>query len=84
MYSQRFNRSIILTKHAKIRMQERNISEVELLEVIDNSHIRTKDDTHFWSYKNFDYRTDNLICAVLVLESVLVVKTVMHEFNVEE
>ena len=84
MHSKRFNRSIILTKHAKIRMLERNINEDELLEVIDNGHVRMKDETHFWSYKSFDYRNDNLICAVLVLETVLVVKTIMHKFTVEE
>lgn len=28
-------------------------------------------------------RTDNLICAVLVLEGAVVVKTVMHDFTLE-
>ena len=37
-----------------------------------------KDDTHLWAYKQLPGRADNLICAVLVLETAVVVKSVMH------
>lgn len=52
--------------------------------MIDTGGTRFKDDTHLWAYKHLDGRSDNLICAVLVLEAVVVVKTVMHEFTPEE
>jgi len=83
MQSTRFNRPVILTRHALMRMTERNITELELLLVIDTGDIKYKDDTHLWAYKHLDQRIDNLICAVLVLETVVVVKTIMHNFELE-
>jgi hypothetical protein len=51
--------------------------------VIDTGDTRYKDETHLWAYKHLANRTDNLICAVLVLETVVVVKTIMHNFEPE-
>lgn len=82
MSSVRFQLPIILSNHAKIRMIERDISAVMLLEVIDSGGTRYKDDTHLWAFKEFPERHDNLLCAVLVLEDCVVVKTVMHHFAV--
>lgn len=63
-----------------LHMVERNITGDELLAVIDTGDTRFKDNTHLWVYKHLTGRCDNLICAVLVLETAVVVKTVMHEF----
>ena len=82
MYSNRFQRPIVISNHAKIRMTEREISEAMLLEVIDSGDTRYKDTTHLWAFKEFPERHDNLLCAVLVLEDRVVVKTVMHHFSV--
>ena len=83
MFSTRFNRPVILTRHASLRMEERQISESELLLVIDTGETRFKDDTHLWAFKHLTERADNLICAVLVLETAVIVKTVLHEFTLE-
>jgi hypothetical protein len=64
------------------RLLERNISEALLLEVIDTGDTRYKDETHLWAFKSFPERADNLLCAVLILEDRLIVKTVMHHFAV--
>lgn len=82
MYSERFKRLVVISAHAKIRMAERDISDAMLLEVIDSGDTRYKDATHLWAYKEFPGRHDNLLCAVLVLEDRVVVKTVMHHFSV--
>lgn len=82
MFSTRFQRPVIISSHAKIRMIERNINEAMLLEVIDSGATRYKDETHLWTFKEFPERHDNLLCAVLVLEDCVVVKTVMHHFTV--
>lgn len=82
MFSNRFQRPIIISSHAKIRMVERGISEIMLLEVIDSGDTRYKDSTHLWAFKEFPERHDNLLCAVLVLEDRVIVKTVMHHFSV--
>jgi hypothetical protein len=84
MHSTRFNLPIILTRHAIQRMKERHISEQELLEVVDTGDCKFKDETHLWAYKHLNGRNDNLICAVLVLEDAVVVKTVMHAFTPED
>ena len=82
MFSVRFQRPVVISSHAKIRMIERDISEEILLEVIDSGDTRYKDSTHLWVFKEFPARHDNLICAVLVLEDCVVVKTVMHHFTI--
>jgi len=73
---------VVISSHAKIRMAERNVSDAMLLEVIDFGEARYKDATHLWAFKEFPERHDNLLCAVLVLENCVVVKTVMHHFVV--
>lgn len=82
MFSIRFHRTIVISGHAKIRMAERDISEAMLLEIIESGEARYKDPTHLWVSKAFPARQDSLLCAVLVLENYLVVKTVMHHFTV--
>ena len=69
--------------HAANRMRERAIDSAMLVEVIDTGETRYRDATHLWAYKDFPDRADNLLCAVLVLEHAVVVKTVMHHFELE-
>lgn len=79
-FSQRYNKRIAITRHARQRMGERNIDDDMLVDIIDNGQTRFRDPTHFWAFKHFPERNDNLLCAVLVLEDCVVVKTVMHHF----
>jgi hypothetical protein len=65
-------------------MRQRAISVAELQEVIDHGDTRFKDETHLWVFMNLSGRSDNLVCAVLVLEDAVVVKTVMHYFVFED
>ena len=80
MFSKRFNRPIVITEHAELRMTERTISHIMLLDTIDTGTTKYSDETHLWVYKHYPNRSDNLICAVLVLEHSVVIKTVMHHF----
>lgn len=82
MFSTRFLRIIVITRHAQMRMDERGINEALLLDVIDSGETRYRDTTHLWVFKDFREHSDNLLCAVLVLEDQLIVKTVMHHFEV--
>ena len=52
--------------------------------LIHTDETRFKDPTHLWAYKKLPGRTDHLVCAVLVLENAVVVKTVMHAFVLED
>ncbi len=81
MYSRRFKRPVVLTRHAIQRMAERQIDEALLLRVIDEGGTRYSDASHLWAWLNVPGRDDNLLCAVLVLDDAVVVKTVMHRWE---
>ena len=83
MFCRRFERQVHITRHAPERMLERNISEEQLIELLETGDTRFKDYTRLWIAKAFPKRTDNLVCAAVVLEDLLVVKTVMHHFDWE-
>lgn len=80
MFSARFDKPVIVTDHARRRMTERGVSEVLLLDLIETGEARYKDSARLWLAKHYAERDDNLLCAVGVLENVLVIKTVMHRF----
>ena len=84
MYSNRFNRAIIITRHAQLRMVERGISDADLLDIVETGSTKFSDESHLWVYKHYINRSDNLICAVLVLEHSVIIKTVMHHFTLKE
>jgi hypothetical protein len=84
MFRLRFARRVVVTDHAAQRMAERHVSEAELLALIDTGEARHVDERRLWAYKHFPQRADNLVRAVLVLEGVVVVKTVMHHFTLED
>jgi hypothetical protein len=81
MQSERFERPVFVTAHARERMIERGIEAALLLDLIETGEARFKDDVRLWIAKAYDDRNDNLVCAAVVLERSLVVKTVMHHFT---
>jgi len=81
MFSIRFQRTVVVTRHARERMVERELTDSMLLDVIDLGETRYRDSTHLWAFKEFPERNDNLLCAVVVLEDGVIVKTVMHHFS---
>ncbi|MFP3343665.1 hypothetical protein R0J87_14290 [Halomonas sp. SIMBA_159] len=44
-------------------MLERNISEEQLIELLETGDTRFKDDTRLWIAKALPKRTDNLVCG---------------------
>jgi len=83
MFSQRFQLCIQVTRHARRRMLERNMDDALLLDIIETGSVKYRDDSHLWLFKAIARRDDNLLCAAAVIENVLVVKTVMHHFDLE-
>lgn len=81
MFSVRFAREVIVTRHARDRMQQRSISESLLLTVIDEGALRYRDAAHLWAWLDAPGRADNLICAALLVDDAVVVKTVMHHWE---
>lgn len=81
MFSVRFRLPVVLTRHSEQRMAERLIDADLLLQVIDEGTLRYSDATHLWAWLEVPGREDNLICAAVVLEDRVVVKTVMHRWE---
>ena len=81
MFSERFGKSIVITDHARGRMVARAIGEALLRDLIETGNVRHKDEKRIWIAKHYGDRADNLLCVAAVLETALVVKTVMHHFS---
>ncbi|MHB0776544.1 DUF4258 domain-containing protein [Halomonas sp. WWR20] len=73
-----------VTRHARERMVQRGITEALLGELLETGQTRYKDDIRLWIAKAMEGRNDNLVCAAVVLEDKLIVKTVMHHFQWED
>lgn len=84
MFCQRFGLQVDVTRHARERMVQRRITEASLSELLETGQMRYKDDTRLWIAKTLAGRSDNLVCAAVVLEDRLIVKTVMHHFQWED
>jgi hypothetical protein len=59
----------------------RQISLNLIQEIIDTGTQLQATPGHFWFYKHMADRTDNLLCAAVVVDNVVVIKTVMHHWS---
>lgn len=80
-FSERFQRNVRVTRHARNRMAERGIQDTLLQDLIETGLMTHKDDRRLWIHKRYSERDDNLICAAVVLENQVIVKTVMHRWK---
>lgn len=81
-YSKRFgNLQIVLTTHAEQRARERNISPELIQDIVDTGIQKEAGPGHLWFYKHQPNREDNLLCVAAVIDNVLVIKTVMHNWS---
>nr|WP_226819168.1 DUF4258 domain-containing protein [Acidithiobacillus montserratensis] len=71
-----------MTHHAQNRMQERHISEAEIMEIIETGILRNKDERRVWIYRQFPNRQDNLLCVAALLDDVIIIKTIMTFWEV--
>ena len=83
-FSVRFGKSVWITKHALESMRRRNVDPALLIQVFENGDVKRRDDMNFWIFKHIQERTDNLICAAVVEQAALVVKTVMVNWELED
>jgi hypothetical protein len=81
MFSKRFQREVVVTTHAARRMLERDIEPALLLRMLDDGGLRYEDEHRLWAWLAVPERNDNLLCAALVLDNAVVVKTVMHHWE---
>ena len=84
MYSLRFGRVVALTRHARERMLERGVDDLTLLDVVETGRLKKVDERRLFVFKRIAGRRDNLVCAVAVEETQLVIKTVMVNWTLRE
>ncbi|MDO9394760.1 MAG: hypothetical protein Q7T42_12380 [Methylotenera sp.] len=54
------------------------------MDLVETGMTQYKDEKRLWIYKAYTDRNDNLLCIAVVIASVLVIKTVMHHFELEQ
>jgi hypothetical protein len=75
--SSRFGKKVWLTNHAIESMAKRKVTLAEVKRLIEEGQYRVKEESHGWIFHHFESRQDNLICAAVVTEQAITVKTVM-------
>jgi len=65
-------------------MLERQVSQAELIDLIETGDIKYRSETHWWFYKDLPGRGDNLVCAAVQKGQALIVKTVMINWRLED
>ena len=83
-HSNRFGMDVVLTRHAVESMEKRNVNLEILQEVLELGEIKHRAGSDMWVFKHIAGRADNLICAAVVVENVMVVKTVMINWELED
>ena len=76
--------NVVLTRQADESMQKRSVGVETLQEVIELGEIKHRGGSDMWVFKHIAGRADNLICAAVVVENVMVVKTVMINWELED
>jgi len=65
-------------------MRARNVTQELVLLIVDTGFVRCSDPARLWTWLEVPGRDDNLLCLALVLEEAVVVKSVMHHWEVIE
>ena len=73
-----------VTNHARESMQRRNVDAATLERVIEEGEIKRRNEMNLWVFAHIQERADNLICATVVEQAAVVVKTVMVNWELED
>ncbi len=82
-FSERFGKNVWVTNHARESMLRRNVDMATLLQVIENGAIKRRDTMNLWVFMHIQERDDNLVCAAVVEQTAVVIKTVMINWELE-
>ena len=81
-YSEKTGKSVWLTNHAIEAMAKRKITLPEVKELIELGDYREVKGGDGWIYYKFPERDDNLMCAAVVNEKAIIIKTLMIRWRV--
>ena len=76
-HSKRYGKVVWLTNHAIESMSKRKITLGEVKALVEQGTDHAKGEGHGWISHHFPSRDDNLICAAVLNEQALIIKTVM-------
>ena len=83
-FSERFGKAVWITHHARDSMQRRSVDTAMLKRVIEEGKIKRRDEMNLWVFAHLQGRADNLICAAMIEQTAVVVKTVMINWELED
>ena len=78
---------LVVTNHARNRMQSRDVSRQHLLWVLENGSHKKKPtkDNKFWVYDRIENRDDNMVCfSIAIEEPNLIVVTALINWSPDE
>lgn len=52
-----------------------------MTDLIETGMLKNKDDQHYWIYKEYVARNDNLLCAAVVAADTVIIKTIMSHWQ---
>lgn len=70
-----------LTNHAIEAMAKRSITLPEVKVLIESGELKSSEGMHSWIYFDFPERSDNLVCAAIVKDDAIIVKTIMIKWE---
>lgn len=80
-FSPRFGKKVWLTNHAIESMAKRKVTLDEVKTLIEEGTYQTQTQSHGWIFRHFPDRADNLVCAAVVNDQTIIVKTVMIDWK---
>jgi len=83
-YSPRFTKNVWLTNHAIEAMAKREVTLPEVKQLIEEGNTQYKDEKQGWVYFEFIHRNDNLVCAAIVNDQAVIIKTIMINWQLGE
>jgi hypothetical protein len=83
-FSKRFGKNVWITHHARESMLRRGVDAATLERVIEEGEIKRRDAMNLWVFKRIQGWPDNIICAAVVEQAAVVVKTVMINWELED
>ncbi len=81
-YSKRFDKNVWLTNHAIEAMTKRKITLPEVKILIESGDYKSVEKLYGWIYYDFPERNDNLVCAAIINEKAIIIKTIMIRWQV--
>lgn len=82
--SKRFGKTVWLTNHAIESMAKRRVTLGEVQTMIEEGEFVRKSGARGWIAYHFQARDDNLVCAAVVNDQAMIVKTVMVNWKQRE